>query len=187
MINLLPPKEKEELLLQKYKRLVIVLGNVFLISTICLALMLFALKYYVLSEISFQNLNLELAEQKYITDGTIPFKEMIKQYNASLVKIDGFYKKSTYITDILQNVLEINRPAGMYFKDISVDRTKSTPGLPAPDGIKVVISGFSASREGLLSFKGALEKNPKIKNVSFPPQNWVKDKDIDFEVTFENK
>ena len=113
MINLLPPKEKEELLLQKYKRLVIVLGNVFLISTICLALMLFALKYYVLSEISFQNLNLELAEQKYITDGTMPFKEMIKQYNASLVKIDGFYKKATYIADILQNVLEINRPAGM--------------------------------------------------------------------------
>jgi hypothetical protein len=187
MINLLPPKEKEELLLQKYKRLVVVLGNMVLISVVCLTLILFALKFYVLSEISFQKLNLDLANQKYTTDGTMTFKEMIKKYNASLVKMDAFYKQTTYMSDILKNVLGVNRAPGIYFKDISINRLRKDSTSPGSDEVKISITGYSSTRESLILFKEALEKNDKIKNISFPPQNWVKDSDIDFEVKFEKK
>ena len=52
MINLLPPQEKEKLLLEKTQKLVIVLTNSFIISLICLILILLSLKFYILKELA---------------------------------------------------------------------------------------------------------------------------------------
>lgn len=185
MINLLPPQEKEELVLQKYKRLVIVLGNMTLIILICLTLILFALKFYVLSEIDLQKINLDLAQKKYEADDTNSLKQTISQYNELLIKIDNFYKKNILVSDILVDLLKIDRPKGLYFQDISIDRPqRNEASLVA---MKISINGFANTREDLSIFKENLEKNSQFKNVSFPPQNWVREKDINFSATLENK
>jgi hypothetical protein len=70
------------------------------------------------------------------------------------------------------------RPEGLYFTNISMEKTSEE------ENTKVIISGFSKTRDNLLEFKDTIEKYPKIKNVSFPPANWIKAKDVVFSLTF---
>ena len=179
MINLLPPKEKEELLLQKNKKLAIVLGNMVLISLACLILVLFSLKFYILAEISYQKIILDNTERKHLTQDVLSLKDVIKKYNTSLVKMDNFYKKEIYLSDTLKTILGIQRPNGTYLKGIAINRDRDD------NKVKVNLSGISDKRDNLLIFKDNIENNEKIENVYFPPDSWVKDKDIIFYLTFE--
>ena len=184
MINLLPPKEKEELSLEGNKKLVIVLGNLVLISLVCLILILFSLKFYILKEISYQKIVLDNTEKKYQASNFLSFKEIIQKYNANLVKIDNFYKKEIKVSDILKTILEVPRPEGLYFENISVENNKNGTENKKT---KVTISGISKTRDNLLIFKENIENSKTIENVYFPPSNWVKNKDINFYLTLETK
>lgn len=179
MINLLPPEEKERLILEKKKKLVIVLGNVIIISLICLILILFSLKFYILGEITSQKIALDNIEKKYQTPDFLLFKQIVQKYNSILVKIDNFYKKETYFNDALETILEIQKPDGLYLSDISVARIKEN------NKIKVTASGISDNRDNLSILKSNIENNEKIENFYFPPNNWIKPKDIEFYLTFE--
>lgn len=180
MINLLPPKEKEELVFQKHRRLIFVLGNIVVVSLVCLSLILFALKFYISAEVSYQNTLLGIAKKKYQVSDKSSLKEDIKSYNTSLDKINNFYKKENYLSDTLKNILDIQRPEGIYFSDIIINQLKDEKK------IKISISGVSDTRDNLLTFKDNIERNQKVKNAYFPPDSWVRDKDINFSLTFES-
>ncbi len=184
MINLLPPIEKAELLAQKNKRLVIVLGNIALVFLICFILILFSIKFHILSEIRHQKYDLDSAEKNYQMPLTVSTKDAIKQYNASLLRLDDFYKKEIYISQVFKDVLGITRPNGIYFAEMVIfrdDKSKTNQ----PGKVKIFLSATSNTRDNLLVFKNYIEENKKIENVYFPPESWVKDKNISFNVTFE--
>lgn len=192
MINLLPPKEKEELLFEKNKKLIIVLGNVFLISLICLSLVLFSLHVYILGEINYQRIILDDTKKKYQTPDFLSFESIIQKYNASLVAIDTFYKKEIYFSDILKTISEIQRPKGVSITSIAINAMKENnlPASAKPKALsagktKVTISGMSDTRDDLLIFKSNIENNQKVTNVYFPPNSWIKPSDISFNLTFE--
>ena len=192
MINLLPPKEKEELILEKNKKLVVILGNVVLISLVCLALVLFSLKFYILGEISSEKSFLDNTEKKYQNPDFLHFKNLLQKYNAKLIKIDAFYKKEIYFSGILKTILEIQRPKGLSLISININKTKednppqsTTQKTLRTGNIKVTISGISDTRDNLLIFKRNIENNKEIENLYFPPYDWIKPKDINFYLTFE--
>ncbi|OGZ70589.1 MAG: hypothetical protein A3F47_01450 [Candidatus Staskawiczbacteria bacterium RIFCSPHIGHO2_12_FULL_38_11] len=179
MINLLPPEEKKALQLVIKKNLVIVLWYMAIMSLLALSLILFLVKLYILQDESYQKTTLDSIKKQYQTAEFISLKNNIQKYNTSLAKADDFYKKQIYFSDVLKNVLEVQRPEGLYFESILVEKNKDN------SGVKVSISGLSGTRDGLLIFKNNLEANGKIKNVNFPPANWVKPKDINFNLTLE--
>ena len=179
MINLLPPKEKEQLLLDRNKKLVTILGCMTIIFLICLSLVLLLVKSYISEKVDSGKSILDATEKKYQTSDFLFYDNLVKKYNTDLVVVDTFYKKQIYFTDIIKNILDIQRPDGLFFNDISVKNSEKD------NKIEVNISGISDTRDNLLTFKDNIEKNNKIKNVYFPPNIWVKTKDIDFYVTFE--
>ncbi len=179
MINLLPPKEKEQLFLERNKKLVIILGYIMIISLIYLALVLFSVKFYVLEQMSHQKSTLNTIEAKYQTVDFLSYNDIVKKYNAYLTKVNTFYKKEIYLSDAIKTILDTERPDGLFFNDMSIKINEKD------NKIKVTIAGISNTRDNLLTFKDNIKNNNKIENVYFPPNSWIKIKDINFNVTFE--
>lgn len=179
MINLLPPKEKEQLLLERNKKLVIILGYVVIISLTYLALILLLVKFHILEQMSRQKSILNTTEMKYQTSDFLSYNNLIKKYNDDLFKANTFYKKEIYFSDVIKTILDIQRPDGLFFNDMSIKNSEKD------NKIKVTISGISDTRDNLLTFKDNIEHSGKMENVYFPPSSWVKTKDINFYVTLE--
>lgn len=179
MINLLPPQEKSELLMEKNKKLIVVLGCLILISLVYLSLILSALKYYILENITYQKTILESNEKKYQTKDFMDIKTQIQKYNASLGKVSNFYSKEIYLSNAIEEITLIPRPDGVVFDSITLSKK------PTDTKIKVTISGTSKTRDNLLLFKNNIESNKKMENINFPPNNWIKPSDISFYMTLE--
>lgn len=179
MINLLPPKEKDILKLERAKNLTIILCGTILVSLICLVLILLSVKFSVLTEASYQKSVLEQTRTEYQSRDATNLKNVIKKYNEMMSQVSSFYQKQVYFSDILANISEISRPQGIYFFNISLD------GRKYEDGIGVSIFGKSDTRNNLLLFKKNIEAQNKIKNIYFSPENWINPTNINFKFTFD--
>ncbi len=179
MINLLPPEEKEELLLEQNKRLIAILGSALLIVLFCMFLISMSVKYYVLGEAVSQKFILEAAEKKYQTPDFIEAKSIIQKYNQNLAILKSFYKEDIDISQAVKDISNIQRPDGLYFTNLSLNRQKEEGVIDA------AISGFSDTRENLLNFQKNIEENSSIKNPYFSPESWTRPKNINFSLTFK--
>ena len=179
MINLLPPKEKEELLLQKNRNLTVVLGSMAIIVLICLTLVLLSLKFYILQNISSQKSAIEDVKRQYQTADFMSLKDSIQEYDSKLTKIDNFYKKQTKFSDALKTIAQIQRPDGVTFGNIVLEKS-DTAGK-----VKVSIYGQSTIRDGLVLFKDNLGKENSVSNLNIPADNWIKPTNISFNLTFD--
>jgi len=179
MINLLPQHKKEELLLERNKKLIIVLACMVLVSLLCLALVLAFLKLTILSQVDYQQAILSASQRGYQLSENSSAGGLVKKYNAELATINNFYKKELYFTDSLKTILGVQRPAGVYFTDMQLSKS------PKLQGLKVSVSGASDTRDDLVAFKNNLEGNRQITNVNFPPQSWIDPVHVTFTVTFQ--
>ncbi len=178
MINLLPTKEKEELILKENKKLAIILGSAFFIVAICLLLVLLAVKFYILGEVVSQKFILEQSESRYKTEDFLLYKTLLENYNKRFVKLESFYKDRTEFVPALKAVLDIKLPAGVYFTELSLKKQSS-------GDIEARLYGISNTRENLLAFKQNVEAAKAIKNPSFSPESWINSQNINFYLTFE--
>jgi Tfp pilus assembly protein PilN len=178
MINLLPPEEKQKLLIEKQGKLAIILGITILIPLCCFILILVAIRFYILGEVSTQKANLEQVKKEYETADFLQFKDLIKKNDVILSQLSLFYKKEVYITQVLKTISTISRPKNLYFTDLAVNRDKNQK-------IKITIDGFSESRDDLLTFQKNIEATQSIKNATFAPQSWINPVNVTFYLTFE--
>lgn len=178
MINLLPQQEKDRLKFEQMKRLVNILEAIALISFGCLALVLLSVKFYILSDAISQKVVLEEAQKKYQTADFIKTRDEIKDYNNKFQTLKNFYNNEVYFSSVLSGLSTIERPDGVYLTNIYLSWKDSNT-------VEGNVSGFSSTRDNLLSYKTKLEENSNIKKVSFSQKSWVKSKDIDFYFTFE--
>jgi len=178
MINLLPKNEKENLLFDRDKKMIMVLGYIIIIALTCLSLFLFSIKFYILGDVASQNVLLGITEKSYQNPDFLMFKDMIQKYNSDLGKINTFYSKEIYFSDLLKNILEIERPNGVYFTDLSMAKDQKA------NMVKVTITGTSDTRDNLSTFRDNLESNKKIENIYFPSENWIKPVNLNFYLSF---
>ena len=178
MINLLPPKEKEGFILEIRKNLFTTLGGIVLVCLISLILILFSLKFYIFGEVNFRKILFDHQEKKYQTPDFLQFKGIVQNYNADLSQIYSFLGKEIYFSDVLKNILEIQKPQGLYFTGLSLNRDDSGK-------IKVIILGLSNSRENILLFRENIKKSDKISNLYFSPDSWIKAVNSNFNVSFD--
>lgn len=178
MINLLPTKEKGELILEKEKKLAIILGSAVLIAIIFMALVLLSVKFYILGGVVSQKFALEQTEIRYKTEDFILYKTLLENYNKRFVKLESFYKDRTEFAPALKAVLDVKLSAGVYFTELSLKRKS--------DGkIEAKLYGISDIRNNLLIFKQNIESAKAIKNPNFSPESWINSKNINFYLTFE--
>lgn len=178
MINLLPPQEKEKLLMEVNKRITIILGIIVLIPLVSLVMVLLSIKFYILGEINSNKLVLQQAQAQYQTSSFLEFKGIIQKSNTTLVNLRSFYKKEVYVSQILKIISGISRPEDLYVTTLLLDRTENQK-------IKATISGFSKSRDDLITFQKNIQQDKRIENIYFSPESWVEAQNVKFYLTFE--
>ncbi len=176
MINLLPPKQKEELLAQEQFKIVLILGIVIISFLLSLVLILFSIKTLIWTDLQIQRIFIEQKEKELKSPKIQGLEEKIKEYNLTLLKLNNFYQSQKNLTTILEKIPRI-LPDKTYLTTLNFNY----------DNLGISLSGFSPSREILLELKKNLEGAEDFKEIDFPPTNWVEPININFTVTFKLK
>ena len=178
MINLLPLEEKENLFLEKKKRLATIMGIVVLVFLVCLTLVLLSIKFYILAETDSQENIFKQNQQSSQYTEQSNFINVVKGYNSTLAQIDSFYKKELYFNQALDILNRVPSPNGLYFTNFSLSRIEN-------GNIKMDVSGVSATRDNLLIFKHNVEADKEIKNPYFSPESWISAQNTNFSLSLE--
>ena len=180
MINLLPPQQKKEVLEEERRKLFLISGFFFSVFLVSLTLALLSVKIYISGQVLSQKILAEEAEKKFRASEAKTFEEEIRSLNDNLLKLKSFYDSQPNLTGLLEKIPE-TLPQKTYLTNLSL--------YPASQGnhklFQVSLTGYSATRDDLLAFKKNLESEPGFSEIYFPPQSWVKSKDIDFSVSFK--
>ncbi len=186
MINLLPEKEKKELESGKNRKVILILGILYLFFLACLILLLFLFKIYFSSQINFQKevlfdkqRNLESISQFQ------DFKQTVKEANQELVKVKNFYQKQILIAPILED-LSILVPSKVYFTRLFIEK----PEISEEENdylFKINVWGYAENREDLFLFQKALSESDDFKEVDVSLQSWLEPSDVDFSLTIKIK
>jgi hypothetical protein len=177
-INLLPKQEGELLAQDENRRLVLVLGIVFLSSLISLALILFSIEIYISGQVEAQRIILAQKETESIhIEG---LGEEVEWSNSTFSKLNSFYENTFSITKILEKT-SLTLPPGTNLNSLTLRVFTTEEGEHLA---QFSLSGFSPDRTTLLTLKKNLEDEEKFQEVYFPPHNWTKPKEINFSVNF---
>ena len=180
MLNLLPQKEKEELIQEESFKLVLVLGILILIFLICLSLILFSIGISIGGQLAIEKALLSQKETE-ISHLQELGKE-IKNLNLTFSKLDSFYQKNPNFVKILEITSKTLLP-GTYLTSFNFNPLAKTEAEKYLG--EVILNGYSPTREILLEFKKNLEQEELFQEVYFPSTNWVEPTDINFTVNFK--
>jgi Tfp pilus assembly protein PilN len=170
--NLLPPQTKDELYEEEIKKMIIISGILILIFLFSSTLILFTINNYILKQIDLEKTVINLEEKNSEAPEIQNLREKIISINRTLSQLDSFYQAQVRLTEIFNKISDI-LPSQMYLTNFSYQK----------ESAQVSLSGFSPNREILFEFKKTLEK--EFPEANFPPQNWIKATDIDFQVNFK--
>ncbi len=178
MINLLPPKEKKNLLDKKIEKLITIIGSITLFFLIFYLFLLLSINMYVETILESELISLEQLQKDHLSSDSYQLQESIDKYNKKFSQARMSYENQTFFTNGIEQITSL-KPGGVFFRNISLKKSDA--------GIFFSISGFSKTRANLISFRDNLEEAEKISDVNFSPLSWVRPNDIDFQLAFELK
>jgi len=188
MINLLPPIEKKNLLIEKKKRIAIILCFLISFFVICLILVLFTVKIYVKSQVKVQESLFLSARDKEKQEKINNYRNKIGLINSRIIEMESYYEDRVFLINLIEKI-STTFPEELYLKEISLISNVEEASKTKRGGrfILVSLKGFAPTRESLSSFRDNLEKlgeSESFVDISFPPANWLKKFNIDFSISF---
>jgi hypothetical protein len=179
MINLLPPREREVILMEAKKKIAIIICFLVLFFFACLILISVSIKIYLQGYIESEKSFLAQSEKEFSQSESQNLQKKIKSINSLIEELNSFYSQKIYFSEIAERISK-TLPKNFYLTNFNLV-------LSEEKEINVSLSGFAPLREDLFKFKENLEVEEDFKDISFPPANWVKAQNIDFYVTFKIK
>jgi len=179
MINLLPPEAKKDLKKEESWKLYLTLCFLVFIFFICFSLILLSVKNFISGESESQRILLKQGESELENPQRHNLQSDLINFNNSFIQINKFYKEQFSSAEILTQISSIV-PMGIRFTNLSISRSGEKI-----DEVSCNISGFSPNRDTLLNFKEKLETEENFEEINFPPSNWVKPVDINFNINFK--
>ena len=176
MINLIPNKEKKEMVKGFYFRLVVL----FLVAgSISIVIAFVAiLPAYFFSSAKSNLINTKLEAQK-LEPVPLPDQEtlaVIKDLDKKLDLIEQAESSRFVVSEKVVNAIILKKTPAIKITDISYQKDKKNDLSKG----KISVQGTAPSREILLLFRRALEDDVNFKNVDLPISNFVKGSDIQF-------
>ncbi len=177
MINLLPEKEKA-LIYREYKLRVIavILGTIF---CVCIIAIILLSPSYILSLY-----RMKAAE----TAAQIPEKKTDNQQAALMATVEK--GKSALVVLKPENPGKLPTEAITYIvknKTPEISITSIQYSYQKPDTFLIQIIGKAKTRQSLIEFKAALEKEQGIEQIVLPVSSLAKDSNINFVLDIKNK
>lgn len=176
-MNLLPIEQKKRIGLQVLYRNIISSGFILILLIFILILFLggflvfLNFKYYIIEQ------KITFEQSRIIQTETVKGMERkVKELNKDLIKIKDAYNKSSNLYQIL-DIVSQNLLTEVRVDSIEIDGNSN----------KIMISGYSPTRDKLLAIKTKLESFPEYKDIDFPISNLANPKDIDFYFNFVYK
>lgn len=176
MINLLPTSEKEFLRLEKRYRLIMFFGRILFAALLLLAVLLLIILVFLkiqLAEVKRES----LAENQSVSAREM---EMLKNEvffaNQKLTMINRVRAEQKFSPLVLEDFSRLT-PSGIQFFSFFFDGKTQ----------KAALDGHAASRDIFISFKTALENNPRFSKVDSPLSNLTKSTENNFHISFEIK
>ncbi len=178
MINLLPPQQKKELFNLFRLRLILILGILSASFFLSFSLVLLTIKIYISGNLKGQRIVFEETEREFSSNKN--FENEIEKYNLLLSNLDNFYRNEISNTQILEKIANI-LPPETYLTDLNFNPAKEK------NEVQIALSGLCKNRDVLILLKKNLEGEKDFSEIYFPPGNWIKPQDINFNVTFKVK
>lgn len=169
-LNLLPPKDKENIRFEERRRLVVF---TFLVTVVIFVFLnIFLLPAYFITALHRKSFlqALEAAERSDRVANTKKTESTVIELNRVLEKIKKGGKKTVTLSDFIEQM--INDTGGkIFFSQISYKSRK-----------EISIGGFSPTRNDLLAFEKKISGHEFLKNAASPITNIVKESNINFTI-----
>lgn len=175
-INLLPPEQKEELLKEDKLKIVAILGLAAIAVLAAQILLLLLIKNYLGADLEIQKIYSRERAEELQAPALGELEDKIKSSGQTFTQLDSFYKNQKSTLDVLEKI-SATLPESVYLTSLNF----------IPVSSQVSLTGFSPTREKLLSLRENLEKEKIFSNVYFPQESWVNPADINFNVVFKLK
>jgi len=171
MINLLPPKQKEFLASEKKKRLILILGIVFLIFFISLTLVFLSVGFYISGQSEARIIVLEQKQKEFQGTKISALEQEITLANDTVLELNSFYQERASLIKIFEQISEL-LPQDAYLHSFACQDQE------------IQLAGFAPTRASLLQLRQSLIDQEEFSDVSFPGEPWIYASNIDFVVSF---
>ncbi len=176
MINLIPKEEKKKMVTEFYYRLLVLLFLMFSFAVFIGSVVLLPAYFY--SVVKDEIINNKLTMQK---NDPVPVSSQeslteIKDMNDKLTLVENAEKNKFLISaNVINNILAEKT------SDIKIIQItyQNDPIL----GKKINLLGTASSRDALLSFEQTLQNDANFKNVNLPISSFVKQSNIQFDLS----
>lgn len=172
-LNLLPPQEKEALVLEKTQRWIIFYGSAITgIFLIFIALLIIIWVFITIQLKSAVN-NLESVQGSFKGQDLKTQQAAVADLNKYLEKIASIQKNQKNYSALLINLSNLV-PSGIRLNTLTLDKNG-----------EISLNGYAQRRELILTFKDSLEKSNLFAGIENPLSNLIKQTDINFYFKFK--
>jgi Tfp pilus assembly protein PilN len=174
-IDFLPEKEKNNLNLDSWRRLILVFSGAILAGLVIFSSFLVGANWYLLNNLEKSSALLNLHRQ-------LPLGREIKDIEERL----------TEANDKMNQILKIKTrisPKSFIFSEVAsiLPEKIIIDSFNVKNGGLAELTGSAQERAALLSFKKNLEENKRISDLNFPLANLLKEKEVEFSLSFKIK
>ena len=172
-LNLLPPKEKEDLQLEQIQRRIWAWTAALMLALAFFLVFLATIYFSITSGSKAARENYQLIQQSVQGKTLKSQQDLIKNFNDRLAQIASLQEKHKYYSRALIEILNL-LPQNIRLGSLVVNEKN-----------QATLSGFSPDREKIIAFKEALEKSNKFGVIENPLSNLLKQTDINFYFKFD--
>ena len=173
MINLIPIKEKKELIKNFYLRFLVVFFYMLIFSIIILFIVILPSYFISVAKISDAILKLEAQKKEPIPEVDQNTLALIKDVNTKLNLVENAETNKFEISQKVIKEIILNKMSDIKIDEFSFQNDQIK-------GKTISINGIAPSRERLLLFRQALEEDKTFSSVDLPISNFIKGSNIQF-------
>jgi len=178
MINLLPPAEKNNILMEEKLKLILIFGLFIFTFFLSLILIFLSIRVTLFSQLAAQKIVLDRKEKEFNEEEFKIFKNEINQKNQLLRDLQLFYRQKNDFSGFLVKIYDL-LPKNVFLNEISVSP------LSQDKQFQVSISGFALLIEDVIEFREKIKQEKNFSQIYIPSSTWVKNKEVDFNITFQ--
>ena len=176
MINLIPKEDKKKMAMSFYYRLLALFFFMFSFAIFIGSGALLPAYFSSVSKDSTADLKLEIQRNNTVPTVGQESLTAIQDMNTKLGIVENAEKSKFPLSQgVIADILSSKT------SDIKITQILYTDDLT--EGKKITILGIAPSRESLLSFEQLLQNNPAFKNVSLPISSFIKDSNLQFDLS----
>lgn len=176
LINLLPTNEKEFLCLEKRYRIIMFFGRILSTALLTLVVLLLIILFFLKIQLV-EVKKISLAENQSASAWEMEsLKNEVSFANQKLLMINRIRTEQKFSPLVLEDFSRL-APSGVQFFSFFFDGKTQ----------KAALDGHAASRDIFVSFKTALENNPRFSKIDSPLSNLIKSTENNFHISFEVK